>query len=341
MAMKKWFLPLLLLTLLISPIVYGHTPLGTDGENNSIENAVEISTPTKSWTVYRELHEVSEVEYFKLHLKVGERFKFSVYTPRNQETSFVPSAVVMWPGIVGGDAPIFVEIPLGYGAKLIEGVRPPAPRYEPFTPTSYHFVVDYDQPVQKEDDYYIAVFSSNTQGKYGIAVGYVEEFTALEWLKIPLDLIGIHLWEGESLMLVFGPLAASIIVGVAIMVKRFGIGWGLVSLVGSIAGFLNIGSGLMTLTQLVLAVSGAVYDASIIITIVFTIVPILLGFLILRQVASPKKPITTGSRVVLIILGVIGFVFWAGLLVGPVLTLLAAVLPAYSSEQFVGWDKVS
>jgi len=47
------------------------------------------------------------------------------------------------------------------------------------------------------------------RGKYGIAIGYKEEFTLSEWLLIPIDVINIHQWEGQSLILILMPLLLS------------------------------------------------------------------------------------------------------------------------------------
>lgn len=172
---------ILLMIILTAPYVYAHTPLAPGGENNSVDSALKLPNPTKSWTMYRELHEAEEVEYFKLHIKAGDKFQFSVSTPRSEDPNFVPSAVVMWPGSdIEEDMPNFVEVPAGCGASLVRGLRLSAPEYEPFTPTSYYFVVNYVENVVQEGDYYFAVFEPQSGGKYGLAIGYVEEFTAVE-----------------------------------------------------------------------------------------------------------------------------------------------------------------
>jgi len=49
------------------PIASAHTPLKPGHENHTLDSALEIPNPTKSWTLYRELHEANEPEYFKLN----------------------------------------------------------------------------------------------------------------------------------------------------------------------------------------------------------------------------------------------------------------------------------
>ena len=127
----------LLYLFLSTPIACAHTPFGSNNENNTIESAIEFSDPTKSWTMYRELHEAQEVEYYRLHPKPGEKFQFNVSTPRCVDPTFIPNAFAMWPGIADkNNVPNFVEVPVGYNASVINGARPSSPEYKAFTPAS-------------------------------------------------------------------------------------------------------------------------------------------------------------------------------------------------------------
>jgi hypothetical protein len=194
------FIPLFFL-LIILPNAFAHTPLKPDEENDSLETALEIPNPTKSWTLYRELHEKGEAEYYRLHLHEGEKFVISVYIPRNSEPDFVPNLIVMGPNIEEiAPAPITLEIPENSEATLIKGSKPEAPDYEPFTPASYYFTAEYRADVTVEGDYYFAITSDQGEGRYGIAVGYVETFTLTEWIMIPIDVINIHRWYLDNIV---------------------------------------------------------------------------------------------------------------------------------------------
>ena len=322
---------ILLLFILAAPCVYAHTPLTSGGENNSIESALELTNPTKSWTMYRELHEVEEVEYFKLHLKAGEKFQFSVSTPRSEDPNFVPSAVVIWPGSdIKEDVPSFVEVPTGCGASLVKGLRPPATEYEPFTPTSYYFVVDYAENVVQEGNYYIAVFEPQSGGKYGLAIGYVEEFTAVEWLKIPFDLLVIHVWEGQSLLMILVPLLLTLIIGFPLLHMRYKLSIELVTSVGLIAGLLDVGSGLMTFVQMVIAINGANQTETYPLTLLFALTPIILGVLIILKTVRYKSGWSTKDRAIIVTLGALSLVFWAGLIAGPILAIILGLFPPWN-----------
>jgi hypothetical protein len=236
----------------------------------------------------------------------------------------------MWPGSdIEVDVPSFVEVPAGYSASLVKGLRPPAPEYEPFTPTSYYFVVDYVENVEQEGDYYFAVFEPQSGGKYGLAIGYVEEFTVVEWLKIPFDLLGIHVWEGQSLLMVLAPLLLTLIISFPLLQMRYKLPLGLVTSVGLIAGLLDVGSGLMTFVQMVIAINGATQTETYPLTLLFALNPIILGVLILLKTVRYKSDWSTKDRAIIIILGALGLVFWAGLIAGPILAIILALSPPW------------
>ena len=70
------------------------------------------------------------------------------------------------------------------------------------------------------------------------------------------------------------------------------------------------------------------YTASVIVTLVFIAVPVILGIFVIRTgltLAREKRPgLATGFGVVLA--GLIGLVVWAGYIIGPVLALTGGLL---------------
>jgi len=324
----KVFIPLLVI-LALTTTVSAHTPLKPGEENHSLDKALEIPNPTKSWTIYRELHEEGEAEYFKLHLHEGEKFVVSVYTPRNAEPGFVPNLVVMGPSIEK-DSPVpgIIEVPEDAEAALIKGSRPEAPEYEPFTPASYYFTAEYTAGVVVEGDYYFVVYSDGGEGRYGAAVGYVETFTLMEWLMIPFDVMGIHQWEGQSLAFILAPMALTLVLGLFILFWRFKPVGRVAVFLGFLAGLLYIGSGFMMVTQMFIALIGATSTSSLILTLVFSMLPVVLGLVMIRKMIKQKIPWSTRDRVIFAAFGILGFAFWAGLLVGPALAIIVSILPA-------------
>ncbi len=314
--------------LFIVPNLYAHTPLKPGGENDSFETAFNIPNPSKSWTFYRELYDEGQIEYFNLHLDEGEKFVVSVYTPGNVDDDFIPNLIVLGPRIVNASpAPIEIEAPKGLENAFIEGIRPDSLEFEPFTPASYYFTAEYRADVILGGDYYFLVYSDKGTGRYGIATGYVETFTLFEWLKIPLDVIEIHQWEGQTLTIILAPMIITIILGFIVILKRYK-PKGITSWLGILAGLLYIGSGFMTLTQMVIALNGARLTSSILIPLVFSFLALILGSVILRKMLKLDFPWTGRDRIVFALIGISGLLLWAGILVGPSITLILSILPS-------------
>jgi hypothetical protein len=302
-------LNLILLLFLSATVVNAHTPLDTGGGNISPETALEIDNPTKSWTIYEIL---DEVDYYKMHLHEGEELRVSVYVSIWGDDHFTPSLVVIGPDIVGIDEPPF-EHPENLGRVIIQGERPSHTEYEPFTPASYYYVAYYSHLASVDGDYYLAVYSTEHGGRYGMALGYRETFTLFQWIKIPLDLVSIHLWEQQPLILLFGPPCVVIVVGLYHLFIREKSQEDIPQILGRIAGVLFIASGVMTLTQMLVYLVVGGFAGSALLTLVFVVVQLGLGYFVVHYNGM--------TWVAWIVLGLGGLVFWAGWIFGPVLAL--------------------
>jgi len=326
-------LSLVLTSLVIIPVVMAHTPLQPSLDNKSLETALVISDPTKSWALYTELHEGGEAQYYQLELADGERLFTQLFIPTSEKTDFLPNLAIMGPDISSHDAiPEYVEVPDGAGIIFVEAQRSDEPSYEPFTPSSSYFLAQVDLEVSSTGTFYIAVFEPSQGGRYGLAIGYREEFGLDEWIRIPIDVIGIHLWEGQSIALILAPMIATVIIGFGLYIwKRKGILRNVFYLTGISAGLLYIGSGAMMFTQMILALTAAIPDLLVIVTIVFALIPILLGISILRITTKDRNSVSRRDRALLALLGFLGLFAWAGLILGPALSLLTSVVPTKSA----------
>lgn len=327
------FLFSLALSLLISQGL-AHTPLNPLDEIHSLETAFEVPDPTKSWALYRELHDEGEAEYFKLHLNPGERLRISLYIKETKE-NFFPHLVIMSRDLaLPDDFPNSIEKPEDFGGIVIEPLISENSEYEPFTPASYYYLIDVDETISKEGDYYVVVYEPNSvEGKYGIAIGYKEEFTLSEWLLIPFDVISIHQWEGQSLIFILAPLLIALFSGVGLLLWKYFKELSLFKIIGSIAGLLYIGSGLMILIQMIIALSTSPFNSSAVITGIFIALPLLLGLLLMRKIVRFKGKLLVKDRVVLASLGLIGLFTWSGLLIGPSLAIVSSFFPSRFLEQ--------
>jgi hypothetical protein len=68
-------------------------------------------------------------------------------------------------------------------------------------------------------------------------------------------------------------------------------------------------------------------DMIALVTLMFALIPIILGYVILRTLLKKIENLKKTQRVVLVICGALGLVFWAGFLIGPILAILTACIP--------------
>ncbi|NIS14356.1 MAG: hypothetical protein GWN18_19660, partial [Thermoplasmata archaeon] len=190
-----------------------HSPIDPeDGE--SLGTATRVYDPAKSWAIYGHLDGSGDTWYFKMDLEAGDRLYLSLLST---EEDFVPHMVVMGPGWERpANVTIDVDVPEGYGWVLVEA-EPAEAEFEPFTPGSYYHVAKFDQEVDGEGTYYVAVHSDEGGGPFSLAVGYQETFTAREWLSLPVSLIGIYRWEGQGWGVILGPALLVLIAGMAFL----------------------------------------------------------------------------------------------------------------------------
>jgi hypothetical protein len=307
--------------------VCAHTPFNTADEIHSLETALEVPNPTKSWTLYRELHHEGEAEYYKLVLENGERLRLSLYVKELDD--FSPQLVVMGEDFgLDDNVPDSIEKPEGYSAILFDSSKPEEREYEPFTPTSYYYLIDVDIPIIKNGEYYVAVFEPNLEeGKYGLAIGYKEEYSLSEWIMIPFDIIAIHEWEGQQLIEILAPLLLSLIVGFFVLIWKRLIKLNSFTIIGSTAGLLYAGSGLMIFIQMIIALSGAPFSSSAVLTVIFMAIPLILGYFLLRKTIRFEGKLSNKDRIIFIMFGLAGIFSWSGLIIGSILAILCGVFP--------------
>jgi hypothetical protein len=309
----------LLATLLAATPVFAHVPLFAE-DGSSPESAFVIEDPAKSWVVYDGLPDGPAVRYYRFRMEEGERIYATLQVPR--AGGFVPGMVLAGPGIQSqGTVPEYVGVPEGDGAMAVPGELPERPEYEPFAPSKLYPLARVDMPAPAAGDYTLAIYTSEEGGNYALALGFVESYTLGEWVRVPIDVVAIHRHEGQPLLLIFAPMIAVLAIGTVLLLRALS----LFALAGATAGLLFIGSGAMTLMQMAIAAVGTDPGAAILPTLVFALIAILLGVLALR--VAFRKKVGTGERLVMVVLGALALVTWAGLVIGPVLAFIAAIVP--------------
>jgi hypothetical protein len=323
---------ILVLSLLVAP-AWGHAPLST-GENGNLSMATVISQPEKSYVVYGHIHEPGEAVYFRFDMAAGQTLNTGLLV--NRKDSPVPELIIMGPGVPSsGTPPPSLQVPPGSGVLVIPGKMPEQAMYEPFSPAALFPVASYTQKVAESGTFYAVVYSAEGEQDYSFAPGSREEFTASEWLLIPISVIGIHVWEGQSLFVVLAPCIAVVLLGIALLLyrqKTAGTARSPFSWLAIIAGLLYLGGASITFTQMVRALAITGWDPSAILTLIFIGIPVVLGIVALMTGLRSGHPVTTKDRFLVAVIGVVGLLFWAGLIIGPVIALVAAIVPSGTKQ---------
>lgn len=299
-------------------------------DNDSPDRAIDVRDTTKSWVFYDEIA-ASDAAYYSVEMEPGDRLVLSLFTPQSEGA--IPSLVLMSPEIEGrGDIPAHVSVPDGYGARVIEGNRPGEADYEPFSPAAFYTTVTVDRRVDAGGTYLVSVYEQDRRtGPVGVVVGYEESFSIREYLTVPIDRLRIHIWEGQSPLAVFGPGLAVLLVGLVVLGRQLSsprvTARGMLGLAGLL--FLAGAVGVAVQTGIALTKSGPAPGA--VLSVVFVLVPGGIGAGLFHLALKEDTLPTREMRPTLLGAGLLGLLTWGGILLGPALTIILAILP---------WDRL-
>ena len=175
---------------------YAHKLLPTDGSNISIDSSLEIPDPSISWAMYEEIN--GDIRYYSFYGKQGDPLYASIVIPKLENLiEFTPSIAFIGVEshldlieefkILKPRTSFDFSLPQGYDAYVFDydGIIPSKEFYEPFGQVTYweRQEINFDFPV--DGTYYLAVFDENsTPGKYALAVGTIEDFSAYDFFTI-------------------------------------------------------------------------------------------------------------------------------------------------------------
>lgn len=320
----------LVVSFMIVPTASAHAPVGS-GDNESLATATLVTDPTKSWAIYGELHEGGEAQYYRFDATQGQHIHLTLLTTTSAEdATFTPGVILMGPGLPNqGALPDFVQAPPGATWLALNGARPTRATYEAFAPSSYEQLADISINAPATGTYYVAVQNTDRGGNYGLAIGDRESFTLAEWLLNPFSLVSVYAWERQSLPVVFAPALAVVALGLGLVVRRHmnGRRLDLVGWLAAVAGLAYLSTGATVVAQMFISLSNAPVDGFVIATLIFALLPIVLGALTLRLAMRQSGRWTLHARFSLALLGVGALIVWAGYLVGPALAIGAGLIP--------------
>lgn len=195
--MKYAIFVILLCIVVISPTqAFAHKLIPTDGSNTEINSALIIPDPVVSWAMYEELNK--NPLYYTFDAKKGEKLYASIVIPKlHGLENFTPSLVFIAPTfsldliselqIKDMSKSFTHSIPNGYTAVVFDydQVLPSKEFYEPFGQITYWERQEINLIIPVDAKYYLAVYdSSGHYGKLALAIGYVEDFSALDFLTV-------------------------------------------------------------------------------------------------------------------------------------------------------------
>ena len=196
--MKRLILmTLLLYCIMILPAsAFAHKLIPTDGSNNDIVSALEIPDPIVSWAMYEELN--NNVLYYKFDAKKGDKLSASIVIPKlDGLEDFSPSLAFIAPSftinliselkVLDSTKSFPFPIPDGYDAIVFDynGKLPSKESYEPFGQITYWERQEVNFLIPVDATYYLAVYdSSGDYGKLALAIGYVEDFSAIDFMTV-------------------------------------------------------------------------------------------------------------------------------------------------------------
>ena len=244
-SMRIW-IPAFILLLCILLVL----PSGAHAPGIATGDVTVVPDAEKSYAWYGFLDDADETDRYLITAEAGTEIRLSTSSP---DPGTAPPFAVIGPGITTMDLlPPAISLPEGYGSIVIpvlDSSDPPS--YEPFTPMAIYEGASYSFPAPGAGEYTVAVFGN--EGRYILATGFLEEFSLTEWVGIPVSVLSIRIWQGQSLFANLLPLLGAVLIGAWWFRKRISHpSWPGIWLL-AIAGFAYIGSGILVVAQMFIA----------------------------------------------------------------------------------------
>jgi len=299
-------------------------PSGAHAPRISTGDVVVVPDAEKSFAWYGLLGEPGATDLYLISTEAGTELRISTSSP---DPGTAPPFALIGPGITTRDLPpADTGIPEGEGSivvPLLDTRQRPA--YEPFTPMALYEGASLSLPAPASGTYTIAV--TGAEGRYLLATGFSEEFSPAEWVLIPVSILSVRLWQGQNLFANLLPMLAAILIGAWWFRRRNPAPPWRWAWLPAIAGFSFLGSGMLVVIQMVAAAQVTGLSPSMLLTVFFAAVPVILGLLLVRTAAVTGPSPSYRERAMMMILGFCGLIFWAGLIAGPVLAMVASLMP--------------
>jgi hypothetical protein len=201
------------LLIVISPPAYAHKLILTDDANVNYENVLEIPDHKISWAIYENL-DAGEAKFYSFNAKKGDSFYASIVIPKlDYLINYKPSIGIFSKSLeLENKFEQFSQFNFPDNVNGImykyDGPLPSTEFYEPFGQVTYWERQEIDITLPNNGVYYLVVFNNEpTPGKYSLAVGKIEQFSALEiFTLIPISWLETKLFFEDYLSILIAIL---------------------------------------------------------------------------------------------------------------------------------------
>ena len=176
--MKIILTAFLIISIMLSNSAYGHKLISHDDSHRDIDSALQIPDHKISWAIYENLGQ-NEAKFYKFDAKQGDSFFANIVVPKiDGLEEYSPTIILM----ESGNNEMFSSKQQKF---LYEGDYPGFEFYEPFGQVTYWERQDVILDLPVDGEYFIIVVDEKNQsGKYSLAVGTIEDFSASDFFTI-------------------------------------------------------------------------------------------------------------------------------------------------------------
>jgi len=320
-----------------------HQPVFSGG-NTSPTHAQWISNPSDSWVIYGQLNDPAETRYYAFYGAIGQTIDAALSVPAVPNCAgFNPVVAIVGPSLPAATQEVasHVEVPAGSGSLSFNSSGLGEKSYEGFSQTVSWNKQNMSVILPATGTYYLAVFAEGDLGcgKYTLAVGDIETFTALGWIYLPISILQVKSFFEQNPALTLGPVLLSVAIGTFLVHRRLeknhvkvspklqALSWaaiisGLIMIGGAASGFLVIGLNYSLLTA---------FDA---IPATMIVAGLIIGIFVVRAGAKIAKgrPSLAGG-VALLTLGALGLLVWSGYMVGAIVVVSVGVATIFLKKS--------
>lgn len=182
--MKKLILAICLIcTFFFTNPVYGHKLISHDNSHQNFENALIIPDHKMSWAIHENLDK-NEARFYSFEAKQGDLFYANIVIPKiNGLENYAPTLKVVSANMLENTE----SFNKGWSSEkfLYESKFPGNEFYEPFGQVTYWERQEIRIQIPFDGKYTIIVMDEKNQsGKYSLAIGTIEDFSAFDFVII-------------------------------------------------------------------------------------------------------------------------------------------------------------